>query len=567
MLSSVFFRRFWRCSTLLFSVCILLLLGSCGNPESNGEEKDNRPNIIVILVDDMGYSDIESFGGEIPTPNLNGLAEGGLKMTQFYNAGRCCPTRASLLTGLYQHQAGVGFMDGPMSDTSGNEIPSYQGYLNENCVTMAEVLGDNGYQTYLSGKWHVGREKEHWPSRRGFDESYTFVYGAGSYFNKEPYRPSNRESVIVHNDVPVEIDDDFYLTSEISDNAVDFIKKSNKKDDPFFMYVAYTAPHWPLHALEEDIALFRGDYMGGWDSLRNTRHAAMLEKGIVKEEWGLSPRYTMPPDRMIENNQGQAEHLTPQWDTLSIQEKRKWDLRMAVYAAMVYRMDQGIGQILRQLKEQEAYDNTLIMFMSDNGACHEPVHTWNIVYDQSGEIGSPNSFDGYSYPWANASNTPFRLFKHWTAEGGIATPFIAHWPKVIKGQDVNTTDYAHIIDVMATCVDVSGATYPTDFNENEIRPMEGKSLVPLFDNKAMDDERLIFWEHRGNTAVRKGDWKLVKLTDGYIENPDEYQLFNLKEDRTESENVIEKHPEIADELRQAYDDWAERVGVEPDIEY
>jgi arylsulfatase len=230
-------------------------------------------------------------------------------------------------------------------------------------------------------------------------------------------------------------------------------------------------------------------------------------------------------------------------------------------------MDQGIGQILRQLKEQEAYDNTLIMFMSDNGACHEPVHTWNIVYDQSGEIGSPNSFDGYSYPWANASNTPFRLFKHWTAEGGIATPFIAHWPKVIKGQDVNTTDYAHIIDVMATCVDVSGATYPTDFNENEIRPMEGKSLVPLFDNKAMDDERLIFWEHRGNTAVRKGDWKLVKLTDGYIENPDEYQLFNLKEDRTESENVIEKHPEIADELRQAYDDWAERVGVEPDIEY
>ena len=550
---------------MLISICTMILMASCGSTSSPEEEKDERPNIIVILVDDMGYSDIAPFGGEILTPNLEALAESGLKMTQFYNAGRCCPTRASLLTGLYQHQAGVGFMDGPMSDTSGNEIPSYQGYLNENCVTMAEVLGTNGYQTYLSGKWHVGREKEHWPSRRGFDESYAFIYGAGSYFNKKAYRPSNRESVIVYNDEDVAIDEDFYLTSEISDNAVEFIKKSEEKQEPFFMYLAYTAPHWPLHALEEDIALFRGKYMGGWDSLRNTRHVAMLDKGIIKKEWGLSPRYSMPPDRTAKDYQGQTVHLTPEWDTLSLEQKRKWDLRMAVYAAMVYRMDAGIGKIMQQLKEQGTYDNTLIMFMSDNGACHEPVHTWNIVYDQNGEVGSPESFEGYSYPWANASNTPFRLFKHWTAEGGIATPFIAHWPKMIKEQTVNTSDYAHIIDVMATCVDVSGAAYPTEFNKNKILPMEGNSLMPLFEQGDMEYERLIFWEHQGNTAVRKGDWKLVKLIDGYVENPDEYQLFNLREDRTESNNVIEEHPEIADSLLRAYGDWAERVGVNPDV--
>ncbi|MGB6152937.1 MAG: arylsulfatase [Pricia sp.] len=547
-----------------------LLILACKSDNGKMKKKNplaNRPNIIVILVDDMGYSDIAPFGGEIPTPNLQALAESGLKMTQFYNAGRCCPTRASLLTGLYQHQAGVGFMDGPMSDTFGNEVPAYQGYLNENCVTMGEVLGASGYQTYLSGKWHVGREKEQWPSQRGFDESYTFVYGAGSYFNKKPYRPSNRESVIVYNDEPVAIDDNFYLTSEISERAVAFIKKSEQKQDPFFMYLAYTAPHWPLHALEKDIALFRGKYMGGWDSLRNIRHTTMLEKGIVKEEWGLSPSYTIPPDIKVENNQGKKIHLTPKWDTLSLNQKRKWDLRMAVYAAMVYRMDVGIGKIVKQLKEQDAYDNTLIMFMSDNGACHEPVDTWNIVYDQSGVIGSPESFDGYSYPWANASNTPFRLFKHWTAEGGIATPFIASWPEQIEPGSVNTTDYAHIIDIMATCVDVAEATYPTDYRAKKIKPMEGKSLMPIFKNGDFDDERLVFWEHRGNMAVRKGDWKLVKQTDGFIDNKNQYQLFNLRDDRAELWDVIDQHPEIKDALLKSYDQWADRVGVERNIKW
>lgn len=552
----------------IVAILAILLLSQCKSEERQIKEEYERPNIIVILVDDMGYSDIGSFGGEIPTPNLDALARNGFKMTQFYNAGRCCPTRASLLTGLYQHQAGVGFMDDQVKNTMGSEIPSYQGYLNENCVTMAEVLKGSGYQTFLSGKWHVGRDKEHWPSKRGFDQSYTFVYGAGSYFNTKPYRPSNRSSIITYNDTTVEAKKDFYLTSEISKHAVNFVKKAETKSDPFFMYVAYTAPHWPLHALEEDIALFRGKYKGGWDSLRNLRYEKMLDKGIIDEKWKLSPKYTMPEDVVFEDRTtGKKVHLTPQWDALAVEEKNKWDLRMAVYAAMVYRMDKGVGQIVEQLKKTDAYHNTLIMFMSDNGACHEPVHTWNIIYDRSGEIGSPNSFDGYSYPWANASNTPFRLFKHWTAEGGIATPFIASWPGTIRPGSVNTTDYAHIIDVMATCVDVAAADYPTVYGSQNIKPMEGQTMLNLFNNGDMDGSRPIFWEHQGNMALRQGDWKLVRLNDGYIKNKGEFQLFNLKEDRTESRNLVEVHPAIADSLRGIYDKWAKRVGVDESIEW
>lgn len=557
-----------RLLNIIGTLLILLLFYQCKSETDQIEKKYDLPNIIIILVDDMGYSDIGAFGGEIPTPNIDALALSGFKMTQFYNAGRCCPTRASLLTGLYQHQAGVGFMDNQVKNAMGVEIPAYQGYLNQNCVTIAEVLKNKGYQTFLSGKWHIGKDKEHWPSKRGFDQSYTFLYGAGSYFNTKPYRPSNRPSVITFNDTLVEPGKDFYLTSEISRHAVEFLKNAESKSNPFFLYVAYTAPHWPLHALEKDIALFRGNYKGGWDSLRTVRYQKMINTGIIKEKWKLSQKYTMPENIAFEDKTtGKQVSLTPQWETLTEEEKDLWDLRMAVYSAMIYRMDIGIGQIVDQLKTTNAYNNTLIMFMSDNGACHEPVHTWDITYDRSGEIGSPNSFDGYSYPWANASNTPFRLFKHWTAEGGISTPFIASWPKEIRPGTENTTDYAHIIDVMATCVDVAKAEYPMESGFQKILPMEGNSMLSMFKNGNMDAGRPIFWEHQGNLAVRQGDWKLVKLADGYVKNKQQFQLFNLNDDRSESRDLIELYPGIADSLNGLYDQWAIKVGVDETIEW
>lgn len=539
----------------------LLELSACGQKDRDNMEVLEKPNIIVILVDDMGYSDIGSFGGEIPTPGLDSLAANGFTMTQFYNAGRCCPTRASLLTGLYPHQSGVGHMDHPRKNAAGDIVPAYQGYLNNKSVTLGEVMKQNGYQTFLSGKWHVGSEEYKWPIKRGFDNAYTFVYGAGSYFNTQPYRPSNRPSVITYNDsIITDFDEDFYLTNAITEHAVAGIDSASRSNDPFFMYIAYTAPHWPLHALPEDIIRFEGMYMGGWDSLRNVRYKKMQGLGIIDSSWALPPKFMFPNDSSRQDYRGEMVELTPVWDELSVQEKRMWDRRMAVYAAMVYRMDQGVKRIIEKLKEKGEYENTLVMFMSDNGACHEPVHVWDITYDQSGEIGTKASFDGYSYPWANVSNTPFRMFKHWTMEGGISTPFIAHWPARIK-PNTDRLNYGHVMDIMATAVDAAQGEYPAVFNQKSITPLEGESLLPLFEGTSSDTVRYLFWEHEGNVAVRKGKWKLVKSSQGVVDNLNEFFLYNLQSDRVELMNVADEYPEITSELKQAYNQWASRVGV------
>ncbi len=517
-----------------------------------------RPNIIVILADDMGYSDIGPFGGEIPTPNLSYLAENGYRMTQFYNAARCCPTRASLLTGLYPHQAGIGDMTGAKKDKEGNVLSAYQGYLNQQCMTMGEVMKANGYQTAISGKWHVGETREHWPARRGFDKSFAFINGACDFFQMKKYWSHDQVQYLTLNDEVIKPHKDFYMTSEISTYASRFIQECSTDDNPFFMYVAYTAPHWPLHALPEDIEKFRGKYMDGWDALREERYERMLQMGLIDSEWPLSPTFKHPePEKEWRNDE--KDILTPDWNSLSDSEKEKWDLRMAVYAAMIYRMDLGIGEMIQTLEKEGQLDNTLIFFMSDNGACHEAIWTWNLVHDESGEIGSPESFDSYGFPWANASNTPYRLFKHWTTEGGIATPLIAYWPAEIRKNILDTENVGHIVDVMATCVDVSGSNYPAIFNNNEILPMEGTSLLPAWKGKKLS-ERPIFWEHEGNWAVRKGKWKLVspkKIGKGG-EGP---ALYDLIADRVEMNDLAEKYPDKVKELIALWKAWADKVGV------
>ncbi|MCU6710192.1 arylsulfatase [Paenibacillus sp. J5C_2022] len=513
-----------------------------------------RPNIILIMADDMGFSDIGCYGGEIATPNLDKLAERGVRFAQMYNTARCCPSRASLLTGLYPHQAGVGYMVDDMG------TPAYQGYLRDDCVTIAEALKDSGYQTGMSGKWHVGGnyaidEKERWqpgsegkpiPVQRGFDRFYGTLAGAGSYFH--PHTLMEGDQLIDRTP-----GDDYYYTDAISDYALSCIEDFANESDPFFLYVAYTAPHWPLHAVQEDIDKYSGKYMTGWDRLREGRYNRLVDSGMISDQWSLSPR----------------DAQAPSWEQVP---NKEWeDARMAVYAAQVDRMDQGIGRMMGKLSECGIEEDTLILFLSDNGGCAELLEEngWieNSVYpardgskvvpgnDPSRMPGAEDTYMSYDLPWANASNTPFRFYKHWVHEGGISTPFIAHWPQGIERITDPVQQPLHIADIMATCLDIAGAAYPAERQGNSVTPLEGESFKNLLHGQAWDRERLIYWEHEGNCAVRDGKWKLVKKFRG------DWELYNMEEDRTELHDVAGQYPEKVQYLHAAYVAWAERCDV------
>ena len=493
-----------------------------------------RPNIVLIMVDDMGDSDIGCYGSEIRTSNVDRLASGGLRFTQFYNAARCCPTRASLLTGLYPHQAGIGHM----IDNLG--YPGYQGYLNDRSVTLAEALGRAGYHTLMSGKWHVGEQRPHWPVDRGFEHYYGLISGAANYFDITKTKNPRVKRTMAIDDKPfVPQPGQFYMTDAITENAVRFINEYAGQSRPFFLYVAYTAPHWPLHAWPEDIARYRGKYDIGWDELRERRYARMLGMGIISRKWKLSPRDPRT------------------WPWREETDKELMSLKMAVYAAQIDRMDQGVGKILASLEEHGALENTLILFLSDNGGCAEGGPKGGDWWKNGALPGGPDSYQSYGLSWANASNTPFRRFKHWVHEGGIATPLIVHWPAVIREGGKLTHEMGHIIDIMPTLLDVAGAEYPREYNGHEIQPPEGRSLVPIFRGGRWEGPRWIFWEHEGNRAVRHGKWKLVA---GHNEP---WELHDMEEDRTELRDLSGDFPQVKKELEEAWKEWANRVGVRP----
>ncbi len=514
------------------------------------------PNIIIILNDDMGFSDIGCYGGEIETPNLDRLAANGLRYSQFYNTARCSPSRASLLTGLHPHQTGIGIL------TYDTGPEGYAGDLNKRCVTIAEALKSRNYKSYLSGKWHVAKNLTQptgsWPLQRGFDAFYGTIIGAGSFYHPSTLTRGN--DGIDHE--PVE-DPSFFYTDAISDQAAEYIRahKRENPDRPFFQYVAYTAPHWPLHAHEEDITKYKGRFDAGWDKLREERLERLVASGIIHPSWRLTDRDpTQPPWT-------EAEH-------------REWLLRcMEVYAAQIDRMDQGIGRIVRALEETGQFENTLIIFLSDNGACAEDIPEGVAVETLVDELmiakattrtgqpvrfgndpdimpGPEDTYQSYGTAWANLSNTPFRLYKHWTHEGGIATPFIVHWPKGIAERGGLRHHPGQLPDIMATVLDVADAPYPREYNGNEILPLEGESLVPSFTQD--DPERgPLFWEHEGNAAVRMGKWKLVR------NYPGPWELYDVEADRTEMNNLAARHPERVREMSEHYAAWAQRCGVIP----
>ena len=494
------------------------------------------------MADDLGFSDIGCYGSEIATPNLDSMAKSGVRFTQFYNTARCCPTRASLMTGLYSHQAGVGHM------VQDRQLPGYRGDLNRQSVTIAEVLKPSGYRTMMCGKWHVtpadGRQ-HNWPLQRGFERYFGTIAGGGSYF--QPHH-------LVRDNTPIEPEGkDFYYTEAISQNAVRYIREHGRKPDPFFLYVAYTSPHWPLHALEADIAKYRGRYKDGWDALRLERQRRMIQMGIVDKKWALTPR----------------DPACPAWSEAP--NKSWFERRMEVYAAQVDRMDQGIGRILASLRDTGVEDDTLVMFLADNGGCAEELAAKNANAPKSTRDGAPfrvgndpsvmpgpdGTFQSYGKPWANASNTPFRLYKHWVHEGGISTPFIARWPRRIQKHNRLTHQVGHLIDVMATCADVGGVRYPDSYEGNRILPLEGKSLSPILEAKQRQDHEELFWEHEGNRAIRQGKWKLVSRY------PDTWELYDLEADRTELNNLAGTMPGKVKELAGRYTRWAARCNVEP----
>lgn len=501
---------------------------------------DVRPNIVVILADDMGFSDIGCYGGEIPTPSIDRLAREGLRFTQFYNTSRCCPSRASLLTGLYQHQAGVGMMmtEGKAKFDFG--VDGYRGHLNRNCVTLAEVLKGAGYHTYMTGKWHLGGEDaDDRPIQRGFDRFYGSLSGAFSFF-----KPQGERHLMLDNDsLPAPDPKTYYATDAFTDKAIEFIDQ--KKDGaPFFLYLAYNAPHWPLHAKPADIEKFVGKYRAGWDTLREARFRRQVELGLFPASLGISPR----------------DDKVRAWTELSETEQREADYRMAVYAAQVHSMDENIGKLIAYLKKTGRYDNTILVFMSDNGACAEP-------YSERGggkqeEINDPEKWGMISYGrgWANLSNTPFRDYKNRPTEGGIASPLVITWPKGIHPGLVDTyhRGLAHLVDFMPTFVEVAGADYPAMARGELIHPMVGQSLLPVFRHGERAQPDYLFFEHSNNCAVRAGKWKAVARYGEF-----KWQLYDLEADRLESRDVAAEQPAVVARLSEAWRRWALQAKVVP----
>lgn len=536
----------------------IILLGTISNCLADVASVQ-RPNIVLILADDLGYSDLGCFGSEISTPNLDRLASSGMRLTQFYTTPRCCPTRAALLTGLYPQQAGIGAM---MEDQS---VPGYRGELSQNCITIAEELRRADYHTLMVGKWHVchvhfngkaqlNREsdepfwenKNGWPLQRGFEDFYGTIHGVCSYY--DPFS-------LVRGNMPVKPEPtNFYYTDIISDRAVEDIDRHAGGDKPFFLYVAYTAPHWPLQAPDADIAKYRQRYLAGWDAIRTNRYQRQIELGIIDKNWPLSPR-------------------DPRVGPWSGVRDKEWEAnRMATYAAMVERMDHGIGRILGELKTKGIEENTLVIFFSDNGACAEVLDpAWYDIPSrtrsgQTVKVGNSNHsvfagpedvWQSYGVPWANVSDTPFQLYKHFTHEGGIATPFIVRWPAKIKHVGTLSRQIGHVTDIMPTLVDVAEAKHPDTYNGHAILPLEGQSLRPIFEDKMREHPNPIFWEHEGNRAVRLSQWKLVAL------HGKDWELYDVNADRTELQNLAAKYPEKVKEMSALYDAWAKRCGVLP----
>ena len=491
-----------------------------------------QPNFIVILVDDMGYGDIGCYGSEIPTPNIDALAKGGTRFRNFYNCAQCCPTRASLMSGMYPHEAGIGDMidEHSLAVRTAANSPHYSNRLDPKALTIAERLLSAGYHTYMTGKWHLGYDEGQRPLQRGFERYYGIISGADSYWKPSTLREGDTH--ISREELPK----DFYATDAFTTKAIEFIKQGNR-EKPFFLYLAYNAVHAPFHAPDSEIAKHKGKYDAGWDVIRERRFARQKELGLWPASMKLPPR----------------EPQSQSWT--GSEEQLKLARRMEIYAAMLTKMDENIGRLTASLKQSGQLENTLILFLSDNGA-----------WATSGTYGQE---------WAETGDTPFRLFKLFTHQGGICTPFIAHWPARIPAGQINTGQYAHVKDILPTLLDAAGVKENPSVAQHTPLPLaaipiSGRSFLPaLLDSKHENNEPL-FWERMGNGAVRDGRWKLVRFYGqarttkvGFGERTGKWELYDLEADPNETIDLAQEQAEKASSLLSRYEAWEKHVGVVP----
>ena len=553
----------WTIVNVVFLVAPIAFVSQCVSA-------DDRPNIVLIFADDLGYSDIGCFGGEIETPNLDHLAEQGVRLTQFYNTGRCCPSRASLLTGLYPHQAGVGLMVYRNYPGEG-----YLGHLNDKCVTFAEVLKSAGYSTYMTGKWHAGQVPQARPEARGFDRFTGIYLHVDSYWkilkSCEIYRDGQLLIPAVEDPInPYHPEEEFYTTDFFTDAALDYIDQATaEQQKPFLLHVCYNTPHFPLEAPEDLIEKYRGRYMKGWNVLREEKFSRMQKMGLLTSDQKLPrgraheeiPDPGLPFKRLVDRN------YLPNWDELSLADREELDFRRAIYAAQVERMDQGIGRIVQKLAEKDVLDNTVVMFFSDNGCSGElDLFGMNWPEYRRANYEEWRKESGWSISqgqcWANYSNTPLRKYKQYVHEGGISSPFLAHWPKGIThhGKIVGNQVF-HLIDILPTLSELAGATYPQQRDGKQVVPAQGISMLPyLTGNVAAPEQRTLYWQHLNHSAIREGDWKLVTLDD---RDDQHWELYKMSRDRSESENLIAEYPEIAKRLKDQWNKWAQEINALP----
>ena len=463
-----------------------------------------RPNIVLMMVDDLGYSDFGCYGSEIETPHIDALAAGGLRFSNFHNTAKCHSSRVSLLTGLYCGQAGAESLS--------------------RGVTIPEVLGNAGYATAMVGKWHLKKQ----PTDRGFQKYFGHLSGATNFFTGDNTFRLNGEPWD-------DFGPDFYTTDAWIEYGKKFIGDflDDDPDRPFFLYVAHNAPHYPLQARKEDCEKYAGRYAGGWDQIRAARHAKQLEMGLVPDSWPLSPR----------------PELVPAWEKLS-ETERDWEARrMAVFAAMVDRVDQKTGELVAFLKERGVFENTLIMICSDNGAC-----PFDRTRGREHKPWDPKSYWCYDTGWSHVGNTPFRLHKQNQHEGGISSPMIAHWPAGLKTKPGSVSrEVSHLVDFMATCIDLAGAEYPESWPGIELEPLQGKSLGPVFAGKDRDGHEFLYFHFSENRAIRKGKWKLV------THRASQWELYDIEKDGTEMQNLASENPEVVAALSALWHETAEKV--------
>lgn len=528
----------------VFGLLGIISLAATGKPAE-------RPNVLLVLFDDLGFSDLGCYGGEISTPNIDRLGEKGLRFTQMTNSARCCPSRASLLSGLHPGQTG---------------IPNMGGSLNDQCVTLAEVLADAGYQTYGVGKWHVGNTKATIPTSRGFQEYYGFTEG----HSQDQWSPQNYHRLPEGRKPEFQYaEGKFYVTDVFTDYAVEFIHQAEKKEKPWFLYLAHSAPHFPIQAPMASAEPFVDIYRKGWDVLRKERFAKMKKTGLIDHDgWKLTDRSLVPVEENAAIANGYSGQPNPAWDSLPAARREDLAYRMALFAAMVKHVDQGMGRIVEQLKATGSFENTVILILSDNGACYEwgpfgfdEESRAGITHLYEGEdlkqMGGPGSYMAGGSAWANLSNTPFRMYKHFTHQGGIVTPFIIHWPSGVKSPGRWVREPAHIIDIMPTIAELAEASYPKVRNQKNILPMEGVSLNPILNQAGKLGERTLCYQHQGARAIQKGKWKLVYGKK--FPNPVHWELYDLSRDPCETIDKAAENPGMVAAMIKEWDEWAERT--------